>query len=67
MPRRAIPKPDFIAARPATLPKLVEGSKRVLCMRCRKTHVWATPYMLANEMDTKLVCPKCAPSPRKVA
>ncbi len=64
MTRTRNPKPDFIVARPATAPKLVGGSKRVLCAKCRKHRVWATPMVLA--LDTKVICPKCAPSPRKV-
>ena len=56
-------KPEMVMGRSASLPKLVDGSKRALCVACRKHFVWVTPAMVKYEM--KVVCANCAPHQRK--
>ncbi len=63
MTRRS-PAPEFVVGRSASKPKLVDGSKRALCAKCRKHFVWVTPAMALYEM--KVVCESCAPKPKKV-
>lgn len=60
---RGFGKPQFLSARSAKMPKLIEGSKRKPCSKCG-AKVWTTPGML--KLGTKLLCPKCAPKPRAV-
>jgi hypothetical protein len=64
---RGVPKPGFLAARAGRLPKLVDGSARVLCGRCRKYKVWITPAQrkMMKELHIPAVCPACAPKARR--
>ena len=60
---RKSPAPEFVMGRSASKPKLVDGSKRTLCGKCRKHFVWVTPAMVLYKMT--VVCERCAPRGRR--
>ena len=58
MPRRKLPHVEYITARSGSFPIAVEGSKRVLCAKCRKHRVWLTPRIVEEGM--RPICLDCA-------
>ena len=58
MSRRKLPHVEYITARSGSAPIAVEGSKRVLCAKCRKRKVWLTPRII--EYGMRPICLDCA-------
>lgn len=51
-------KPEFVPARAGSLPKLIDGSVKKLCAKCRRHKVWVTPQM--EKLEMRAICPTCS-------